>query len=123
MQDIYDLLVIPSGLKGAQTIAGSSPVQHPIHAYHEYPERRLVGMICAGSLAALQASLKRQPLTSHSPVKAQLEDKFEYKEDSVVVSDRPVTRYAVASSLERSIPAEKRDEVRGPMVFPAGTSW
>ncbi|KAH7907912.1 class I glutamine amidotransferase-like protein [Hygrophoropsis aurantiaca] len=128
--DIYDLLVIPGGLKGAQTIAGSSPVQHLIRAYHEYPERRLIGMICAGSLAALQASLKRQPLTSHPSVKAQLEDKFEYKEDSVVVSDRlvtsrgPGTAFPFALTLvELLFGAEKRDEVRGPMVFPVGTPW
>ncbi|KAH7922700.1 DJ-1 [Leucogyrophana mollusca] len=131
--DKYDALIIPGGLKGAETISNSSPVQNLIRAYHDYEEKRVIGMICAGSMAALRASLPRQALTSHPVVKEQLENGFEYKEDSVVVSDRLVTRCRFPRSgtafpfaltlVELLCGAEKRAEVFSPMIFPAGTPF
>ena len=47
-QDKYDLLVIPGGAKGAETISSSSPVQHLVRRYVQ--EGKLVGMICAGNM-------------------------------------------------------------------------
>ncbi|KAL4254364.1 Class I glutamine amidotransferase-like protein [Abortiporus biennis] len=87
--DKYDLLVIPGGAKGAETISSSSPVQHLVREYIK--EGKFVGMICAGSLAALKSGLSKQPITSHPSVKGQLEKAFAYSEDPVVVSGKLVT--------------------------------
>ncbi|KAF5348439.1 hypothetical protein D9757_012781 [Collybiopsis confluens] len=100
-----------------------------------------------GSLAALTSGLPKQPLTSHPSVIAQLQDEFIYSEDSVVVSNNlitsrgpgkrtidPNTPFAKALASGTAFPfafkmvellcgPEKRQEVHGPMVFPAGTPW
>lgn len=47
MQAKYDVLVIPGGAKGAETMAGSSTVQAVIKEF--YNNKKLVAMICAGS--------------------------------------------------------------------------
>jgi len=41
------------------------------------------------------SKLPKQPLTSHPSVKAYLDDAFDYKEESVVVSGKLITRYAL----------------------------
>ncbi|RPD65739.1 DJ-1 [Lentinus tigrinus ALCF2SS1-7] len=124
--DKYDLLVIPGGAKGAETISGSSAVQHLVREYLE--AGKLVGMICAGSLAALTSKVPKQPLTSHPSVRDQLKDGFEYSEEPVVVSGKlvtsrgPGTTFPFALTLvELLCGKEKRAEVAGPMVFPEGT--
>ena len=45
-QDKYDLLVIPGGAKGAETMSKSPAVQELVRRYIK--ERKFVGMICAG---------------------------------------------------------------------------
>ncbi|KAI0674572.1 DJ-1 [Trametes maxima] len=122
----YDLLVIPGGAKGAETISGNSPVQHLVREYIK--AGKFVGMICAGSLAALTSGLEKQPITSHPSVRDQLKDAFEYSEESVVVSGKlitsrgPGTTFPFAFTLvELLLGKEKRAEVYGPMVFPKGT--
>ncbi|EJF63865.1 DJ-1 [Dichomitus squalens] len=124
--DKFDLLVIPGGAKGAETISNSSPVQHLVRQFLE--AGKYVGMICAGSLAALTAKLPKQPLTSHPSVKDRLADAFVYSEQSVVVSGKlvtsrgPGTTFPFAFTLvEMLFGKEKREEVIGPMVFPPGT--
>ncbi|CAL1708926.1 unnamed protein product [Somion occarium] len=124
--DMYDLLVIPGGAKGAKTMSSSSPIQHLVREYLQ--QDKFVGMICAGSLAALSSGLSKRPLTSHPSVKAQLEKHFEYLEDPVVVSGKlvtsrgPGTAFPFALTLvELLCGKEKRAEVAGPMVFPPGT--
>ncbi|KAL0579011.1 hypothetical protein V5O48_003006 [Marasmius crinis-equi] len=129
--DKFDVLVIPGGAKGAETISQDSQVQALVRAY--LAQNKLVGMICAGSLAALTSNLPKQPLTSHPGVKSELVEKsieFNYSEDSVVVSGNlittrgPGTTFPFALTLvERLCGKEKRAEVHGPMVFPAGTPW
>ena len=92
-QDKYDLLVIPGGAKGAETMSKSPAVQELVRRYIK--EKKFVGMICAGmfsitpssqsllshlslfktgSLVAQSAKLEKQPITSHPSVKAQLEN-------------------------------------------------
>ncbi|KAI0646564.1 DJ-1 [Trametes meyenii] len=124
--DKYDLLVIPGGAKGAETISSSSPVQHLVREYIK--AEKYVGMICAGSLAALTSGLEKQPITSHPSVREQLKDAFEYIEEPVVVSGKlitsrgPGTTFPFAFTLvELLLGKEKREEVYGPMVFPRGT--
>ncbi|KAH8101830.1 DJ-1 [Cristinia sonorae] len=124
--ETYDLLVIPGGAKGAETISTNSPVQHLVREYIE--AGKYVGMICAGSLAALTSNLPKQPLTSHPSVQSQLESDFTYSNDPVVVSGKlvtsrgPGTTFPFALTLvELLCGKEKRTEVGGPMVFPPGT--
>jgi len=124
--DKFDLLVIPGGAKGAETISKNSPVQHLVREYLN--GGKYVGMICAGSLAALTAGLARQPLTSHPSVKTLLEKDFDYSEEPVVVSGKlvtsrgPGTTFPFALTLvELLCGKQKRAEVAGPMVFPPGT--
>ncbi|TFK98609.1 DJ-1 [Pterulicium gracile] len=124
----YDLLVIPGGAKGAETMSGSAVVQALVRDF--LYKQKYVGMICAGSLAAKTAKLPRQPLTSHPSVKEALEQDFEYSEDPVVLSGKlitsrgPGTAFPFALTLvELLCGKEARDSVYGPMVFPPGTPW
>ncbi|TFY74733.1 hypothetical protein EWM64_g9279 [Hericium alpestre] len=126
--DKFDAIVIPGGAKGAETLSESSPVQHLVREF--YNSKKVVGMICAGSLVALTSSLPSQPITSHPSVKSKLDSIFQYKEDPVVVSNNlvtsrgPGTAFPFALTLvELLCGTKKRDEVRGPMVFPPGTPW
>ncbi|KAI9508076.1 DJ-1 [Russula earlei] len=120
----YDAIVIPGGLKGAETISQSSFIQVLVKSFHD--SGKLVGMICAASLVAKTSRLPRQPLTSHPSVKEQLDKDFEYREDSVVTRlnrlPLPGTAFPFAFALvEKLCGAQKRSEVIGPMVFPPGT--
>ncbi|KAI0747006.1 DJ-1 [Daedaleopsis nitida] len=130
--DKYDLLVVPGGAKGAQTISENSPVQHLIREYIE--AGKFVGMICAGSLAALTSKLPKQAITSHPSVRDQLKDAFDYSEEPVVISGKFITRSSplfmspgtafpfALTLVELLCGKEKRAEVAGPMVLPCGTS-
>ncbi|KAH8829140.1 hypothetical protein DL96DRAFT_1596823 [Flagelloscypha sp. PMI_526] len=68
---VYDVLIVPGGAKGAETISQSAQVQQLVREYLE--SNKYVGMICAGSLTALTAKLPTQPLTSHPSVQNQLD--------------------------------------------------
>ncbi len=46
LQGEYDAIIIPGGLKGAETISQSSLVQSLVKSFHE--NGKLVGLICAG---------------------------------------------------------------------------
>ncbi|KAJ7800695.1 class I glutamine amidotransferase-like protein [Mycena olivaceomarginata] len=124
----YDALVIPGGAAGAETMSTNPTVQNLVRDF--LAQDKIVGMICAGSQAALTAKLPRQPLTSHPSVKAQLENDFEYSEEPVVVSNKlvtsrgPGTAFPFALTLvELLCGADKRAEVRAPMVFPPNTPF
>ncbi|KZT28111.1 DJ-1 protein [Neolentinus lepideus HHB14362 ss-1] len=126
--DKFDALIIPGGAKGAETIASSSPVQHLVREY--YTKGKVVGMICAGSMAAKTSNLPKQALTSHPSVKSELDKDFDYSEESVVVSKNlvtsrgPGTAFPFALTLvELLCGKDKKEEIRGPMVFPLGTPW
>ncbi|KAL5498541.1 hypothetical protein ACEPAH_1895 [Sanghuangporus vaninii] len=120
-----DLLVVPGGAKGAATISGDSNVQKLIKR-QLIEKDKLVGMVCAGPLAAKTSGLPRQPLTSHPSVKSQLDKDYDYREDAVVVSGKlvtsrgPGTTFPFALKLvELLLGSEKRNKVQDPMAFPA----
>ena len=97
LKDKHDLLVIPGGAQGADTISKHPSVQELVRRYIE--RGKLVGMICAGvskifsfiymfslgmiviagSLTALTAKLPSQPLTSHPSVRSLLEKGKKFK--------------------------------------------
>ncbi|EJD54752.1 DJ-1 [Auricularia subglabra TFB-10046 SS5] len=119
----FDLIVVPGGAEGAKTISKNAKVQEMIRS--QINVGRFVGMICAGSLAALEAKLPSQPVTSHPSVKDSLKDSFEYREDSVVVSGKlvtsrgPGTAFPFALKLVELLCGEaKMREVHAPMIFP-----
>ncbi|EIN08859.1 DJ-1 [Punctularia strigosozonata HHB-11173 SS5] len=124
----FDAIVVPGGAKGAETISGNSRVQSLIKSF--YDQGKVVGMICAGSLAALSAKLPKQQITSHPSVRSKLEKEFEYSEDPVALSGKlvtsrgPGTAFPFALTLaELLVGKSKRDEIYGPMVFPHGTPF
>ncbi|KAF9269436.1 DJ-1 [Marasmius fiardii PR-910] len=126
--DNFDVMIIPGGAKGAETMSRNSQVQALVRDF--LTQKKFVGMICAGSLAALTSDLPKQPLTSHPSVKSKLVDNFEYSEEPVVVSGNlitsrgPGTTFPFALTLvELLCGKDKRAEVHGPMVFPATTPW
>lgn len=132
--DKYDALVIPGGLKGAETLSQSTEVQTLVREY--FDAGKIVAMICAGTLAAKTAGLPHQPVTSHPVVQDVLTQTFEYQEDSVVVSDKvegkgtlvtsrgPGTAFPFAFKLvELLCGKEKSNEVRGPMMFPPSVPY
>ncbi|KAJ8522412.1 hypothetical protein ONZ45_g1001 [Pleurotus djamor] len=124
----FDALVIPGGAVGASTLSKSTDVQELVREYLK--QDKVVGMICAGSLAALTSKLPRQKLTSHPSVKAELEKDFDYSEDPVVVSNNLVTSRGPGTAfpfaftiVELLRGSEARDEVKAPMIFPPGTPY
>ncbi|EKM78333.1 hypothetical protein AGABI1DRAFT_121441 [Agaricus bisporus var. burnettii JB137-S8] len=126
--DKYDLLVIPGGAKGAEIMARDGGVQKLVRDY--LGQGKYVGMICAGSLVAKTSGLPSQPITSHPSIKSELENSFEYSEDSVVVSGKLVTSRGPGSTfpfaltlVELLVGSEKRKEITPPMMFPSGTPW
>jgi len=48
IKENYDVIIIPGGASGAETLSGSKTVQKLIKNYHE--KGKLVGMICAGTV-------------------------------------------------------------------------
>ncbi|KAJ8590587.1 DJ-1 [Rhizopogon salebrosus TDB-379] len=134
--DKYDALIIPGGMGGAVTMAGSTEVQNLVGAYYNHTEKRIIGMICAGSKVAITANLPGQPITSHPSVQSEFPTDFDYKEQSVVVSNAvpgkatlvtsrgPGTAFPFAFTLiELLCGKAKRDEVVGPMIFPTGVGY
>jgi len=94
LQDKYDALIIPGGMGGAVTMAGSTEVQNLVGTYYNHPEKRIIGMICAGMLlistgrhpsfmnvffsgskVAITAKLPGQPITSHPSVQNEFPDR------------------------------------------------
>ncbi|KAM6501201.1 Class I glutamine amidotransferase-like protein [Amanita muscaria] len=126
--DKYNLLVVPGGAKGADTISKNPIVKELVKEY--YTAGKLLGFICNGSLTALTAGLPRQPLTSHPGVKSVLEKDFQYSEDPVVVSGNLITSRGPGTSfpfaltlVEKLLGRPKRAEIEKPMVFPENTPW
>ncbi|KIJ61452.1 hypothetical protein HYDPIDRAFT_31321 [Hydnomerulius pinastri MD-312] len=130
--DKYDVLIIPGGLKGAETLSQSTEVQTLVRQYYE--GNKIVAMIC--TLAAKTAGLPRQQVTSHPVIQNDLTTAYDYKEDSVVVSDNvpgkgilvtsrgPGTAFPFAFKLVELLCGKaKSDELRGPMMFPPSVPY
>lgn len=68
----YDALVVPGGAGGANVLSKDATVLKMLK--EAYDAKKLVGAICAGSLAPLHAGIGLQgPITSHPSVKDQLD--------------------------------------------------
>ncbi|KAE8224461.1 hypothetical protein CF319_g2641 [Tilletia indica] len=119
----YDALIVPGGAEGAKTISENPDVQALLAS--AYGQGKLIGCICAGSLAAKTAGIgKDNAITSHPSVKAELEKDYTYKEDRVVVAKNlitsrgPGTAMAFALQLVETLAGEeKRKEIEKPMML------
>lgn len=124
----YDAIIIPGGVKGAETISKNEDVQKLIAAM--YGKGKVVGAICAGSLAVKEAGIgKDAAITSHPSVKEQLDKEYNYKEERVVVADNLVTSRGPGSAFEFAlmlvevlVGKSKRDEIEGPLILPSGAT-
>ncbi|GAA5866619.1 hypothetical protein JCM3774_004033 [Rhodotorula dairenensis] len=119
----FDAVVVPGGAKGAERLSQDKGVQTLLRQYYE--QQKLVGCICAGSLAAQSAGIGLGGrITSHPSVKANLEKDYEYSEDRVVVAGNLVTSRGPGTAIEWALQIveilagkDKRDEVAGPMML------
>ncbi|PWN51072.1 DJ-1 [Violaceomyces palustris] len=122
--DRYSSLILPGGLKGANTFSKDEKVLGLVRDM--YGKGKVVAFICAGSLAAKAAGIgKGKSITSHPSVKEKLEEEYDYKEERVVVdgnlitSRGPGTTFGFALALVEALQGkEERDKIEGPMVLP-----
>ncbi|GAA5976597.1 hypothetical protein JCM10908_005560 [Rhodotorula pacifica] len=119
----FDAVVVPGGAKGAERLSKDPGVQALLRHYYE--QQKLVGCICAGSLAAKTAGIGLGGrITSHPSVRSELEKHYEYSEDRVVVAGNLVTSRGPGTAIEWALKIveilagkEKRDEVAEPMML------
>jgi protein DJ-1 len=85
----YAVVTVPGGAKGAATLSESAPVQSLLQKFDK--AGKLVGTICAGSLAVKTAGLVvGGKVTSHPSVEKEFGD-YKYSEDRVVVEGHVVS--------------------------------
>ncbi|KAI8900747.1 DJ-1 [Globomyces pollinis-pini] len=95
----FDVLLLPGGLKGAQTFCSSPLVQKLIQ--QQYKSSKLLAVICAAPLSLKAANVHQQKqLTSHPSVKSQLDQDFEYLDQNVVVCENLVTARGPGTAFE-----------------------
>ncbi|CAI2166237.1 18326_t:CDS:2 [Funneliformis geosporum] len=120
---IYDIIIIPGGLTGAQTISSNSEIQELLASEHR--DGKFIAAICAGTIAIKSANInKGGKITSHPVVKADLENEYNYQEERVVVDNKvissrgPGTAFLFALTIvEQLLGKEKRDEISSPMIL------
>lgn len=120
----YSALIIPGGAKGAETISSNPDVQKLISAM--YGQGKLIGAICAGSLAAKTSGIgKDREITSHPSVKAELDKEYKYLDERVVKADNLVTSRGPGTAFEFALKLvevlcgkDKAEEIEGPLMMP-----
>ncbi|GAA5932058.1 DJ-1/PfpI family protein [Sporobolomyces koalae] len=119
----FDAVIVPGGAKGAERLSRDEGVKE--YLFDSFEAGKLIGCICAGSLAAKTAGIGLGlPITSHPSVKGDLEKHYEYSEARVVVAENLVTSRGPGTAIEWSLKIveilagkAKRDEVAGPMML------
>lgn len=120
-----DLLVLPGGRGGAESLAANPSVGDLLRRYEA--ENRLVGVICAAPMAlAKHGVFEGRRVTSHPSVRELVDGHARWVDEPVVrdgqltTSQGPGTAFLFALSLvEQLRGADVAREVRGPMMFPA----
>jgi 4-methyl-5(b-hydroxyethyl)-thiazole monophosphate biosynthesis len=102
VDSVYDLIVLPGGMPGAEHLRDSEPLIGLLKAQRN--SGRLYGAICAAPVVALQARglLKGRKATCHPSVAAQLENN-EAVEQRVVVDDNCITSRGPGTAVEFSL--------------------
>lgn len=128
----FDAIVVPGGAGGANILSQDKTVLSMLKS--AYDADKVVGAICAGSLAPLHAKIGLGgPITSHPSVKEQLhegashtlltsayayEDKAVVVAKSLVTSRGPGTSFVFALALvEKLMGPEVRAKVAAPMML------
>ncbi|CAG8552887.1 5892_t:CDS:2 [Dentiscutata heterogama] len=120
--NVYDVIVIPGGMKGAETLSSSQKIQDLLVS--AYNKGKIVAAICAGPLAIKNAGINLGgKITSHPVIKERLEG-YSYQEDSVVIHNKVITSRGPGTSLlfgltivEHLLGEAKRNEVSSPMML------
>ncbi|VDK88062.1 unnamed protein product [Litomosoides sigmodontis] len=96
----FDVVILPGGLKGANSLAASDEVGAILRAQHG--GGRYIAAICAAPIALKSHGIAPGILvTSHPSVKSKLmEGGYKYSEDRVVTTDHIVTSRGPGTALE-----------------------
>lgn len=94
----FDMIVLPGGLKGTQTLQKNRQVSQLLHDMDR--DNRYIGAICAGpTVLAANGMIAGRRLTSHPSVQEQLFGAV-YDEGRVVVDGRLVTSRGPGTAME-----------------------
>jgi protein DJ-1 len=119
----FDLIALPGGGKGAETLAASAEVQALLREQHQ--SGRLIGAICAAPIALVAAGVGRGlRLTSHPSVRDKVASFGRYSEErvvqdgSIVTSRGPGTAFEFALKLvELLLGKDAAAKVSAPMIL------
>ncbi len=97
----FDMIVLPGGLKGAQTMKNDRHVARLLKDFqHADPSRHYIGAICAAPIVlASNNMIAGRRLTSHPSVKSQLAGAI-YDEGRVVIDGNLVTSRGPGTAME-----------------------
>ncbi|XP_065061111.1 Parkinson disease protein 7 homolog [Rhopilema esculentum] len=88
-KEMFDAVVLPGGLEGAQNLAESSVVKEILQSHEK--DGKIVAAICAGPIAfATHGIGKGKKITSHPSVKEKF-DGYSYQEQTVVTDNNMIT--------------------------------
>jgi DJ-1 len=95
----YDIVILPGGLEGSESLAKSEKVKERLE--RQIKRDAYIGAICAAPCAfKSHGLLPNKRVTSH-PCKAEyLKDGYQYSEDRVVVDDKLITSRAPGTAFE-----------------------
>nr|CDJ90290.1 ThiJ PfpI domain containing protein [Haemonchus contortus] len=119
----FDVVILPGGQPGSNTLAASPVVGQILKAHHK--AGKYVAAICAAPISLKSHGIPAALVTSHPSVRSQLEEGgFKYSEDRVVVSDLVVTSRGPGTAFEFGLKlvellvgAEKSKSLISPMLL------
>ncbi|VDL78007.1 unnamed protein product [Nippostrongylus brasiliensis] len=119
----FDVVILPGGQPGSNTLAASDVVGRVLKAHHD--AKKYVAAICAAPIALKSHGIPAATVTSHPSVRAQLEQGgYKYSEDRVVVSDLVVTSRGPGTAFEFALTlvellvgSDKRKALIDPMLL------
>ena len=90
--------MLPGGCKAAHTYSENPQVQGLLKEFQA--KDKLVAAICASALAIHAADIfTGRRLTSYPSLRSQVEDKYDYQEESVVIDKNLITSRGPATAL------------------------
>uniref|UniRef100_A0A8R1DTV0 D-lactate dehydratase n=2 Tax=Caenorhabditis japonica TaxID=281687 RepID=A0A8R1DTV0_CAEJA len=95
----FDLVMLPGGQPGSDTLAGHNEVGKMLRAQAD--SGGLIAAICAAPTVLMSHGIKPNLITSHPSVRKQLESGgYNYSEDRVVVSGKVITSRGPGTAFE-----------------------
>ncbi|KJH51268.1 DJ-1 family protein [Dictyocaulus viviparus] len=118
----FDIVILPGGQPGSNTLAASSMVGQILKSQHD--AGRYIAAICAAPIALKSHKIPANVVTSHPSVRKQLEEGgYKYSEDRVVVADCIVTSRGPGTAFEFALKlvellvgVDKAEELVAPML-------